>query len=73
MIQKIKDEYMVRILWNNHNDFGDENEHWNEICAWALEQFGLPGHRFSTKATETYMEFYFQNQADAVYFSLRWL
>jgi predicted RecB family nuclease len=73
MVQIIDREYRVRLLWNRHDVWGNELDKWNDICAWAIETFGLPGHRFSTKATEDYMDFYFQDEKDAIYFSLRWL
>ena len=43
---------------------------WNETCAWAVEQFGLPGDRFTTHATEEYMDFYFTDERDAILFEL---
>ena len=73
MIVKTKDdEYIVRIAWNTKNPYGLEIDGWNEICAWAIEKYGLPGHRFSTKCTENYMDFYFQDERDAIHFTLRW-
>lgn len=45
---------------------------WNEICAWAIEKFGLPGDRFTWHPTEDHMEFNFEHEEDAVYFILRW-
>jgi hypothetical protein len=59
----------VRIPWRQ----GDTILKWDETCAWALEQFGLPGDRFTYHPTEEYMDFYFINEADAIHFSLRWL
>jgi hypothetical protein len=43
---------------------------WNEICAWAVEYYGLPGDKFITHPTEDYMDFMFRNKEDAIYFSL---
>jgi hypothetical protein len=45
---------------------------WNEVCAWAIEYFGLPGDRFSTAANVDYMEFHFNSPKDALLMSLRW-
>jgi hypothetical protein len=45
---------------------------WNEVCAWAIEYFGLPGHRFNTHANVNYMEFIFDDPKDALLMSLRW-
>ena len=56
----------VRISWQENHDIPT----WNETCAWAVEQFGLPGDRFSTHATEEYMDFYFKDERDAILFQL---
>jgi hypothetical protein len=45
---------------------------WNETCAWAVEQFGLPGDRFTSHPTEDYMDFHFKDEKDAILFELRW-
>jgi len=55
----------VRIPWKK----GDIID-WNETCAWAIEQFGLPGDKFETHATEDYMDFYFKDERDAILFEL---
>lgn len=61
--------YTVRIPWRT----GDTSEKWNETCAWTVEQFGLPGSRFTWHPTEEYMDFVFHNSRDAIYFKLKWL
>ena len=48
-------------------------EAWNEVCAWCLEQYGLPGDKFEWHPCVDYMEFDFYNQKDAIHFMLRWL
>ena len=59
----------VRIPWVRQN----KNEvFWNEVCAWAIEYFGLPGDRFQTHANVNYMDFVFQSNKDALVMSLRW-
>jgi hypothetical protein len=59
----------VRIPWVRQNN----NEvFWNEICAWAIEYFGLPGDRFQTHANVNYMDFVFQSNKDALVMALRW-
>ena len=63
----------VRIPWNRGNSFSGTVDGWNQICAWAMEKFGLPGDKYTTHPTENYMDFYFQDERDAIYFSLRWL
>jgi len=59
----------VRLEWRKGRD---DTESWNEICAWTIEQFGLPGTRFTWHATEDYMNFYFPNEKDAIHFILKW-
>jgi hypothetical protein len=56
----------VRISWQENHDIPT----WNETCAWAVEQFGLPGDRYFTHATEEYMDFYFADARDAILFEL---
>jgi tRNA(Glu) U13 pseudouridine synthase TruD len=56
----------VRIPWiTGYNSYA-----WNEICASAIEKFGLPGDRYYTHATEEYMDFYFTDERDAILFQL---
>ena len=56
----------VRISWKEWHDIPT----WNKTCAWAVEQFGLPGDRYLTHATEEYMDFYFVDERDAIHFQL---
>lgn len=56
----------VRIPWETNHI----HSKWNETCAWAVEQFGLPGDRFTAHATEEYMDFYFVDERDAILFEL---
>ena len=58
----------VRISWRTNYKY----DMWNETCAWAIEQFGLPGNKFTTDPTVDYMDFYFKDERDAVHFELRW-
>ena len=59
----------VRIHWSREYD---NYSMWNEVCAWAIERFGLPGDRFSTVANVDYMEFRFDSKNDALLMCLRW-
>ena len=61
--------HTVTIPWRT----GDTNEKWNETCAWAIEEFGLPGQRFTWHPTEDHMDFVFTDSKDAIYFKLKWL
>lgn len=60
----------VRLPWEAGER--DSKDAWNEICAWTMEQFGLPGTRFTWHPTEDYMDFWFYNEKDAIHFLLRW-
>lgn len=59
----------VRIPWKTSDTLPPT---WNETCAWAIEQFGLPGNRFTTHLKEDYMYFHFKDEKDAILFELRW-
>lgn len=59
---------VIRIPWQ----IGDTITAWNEVCAWAIEQFGLPGTKFTAHPTADYMDFKFLDEQDAVFFALRW-
>ena len=60
---------IVRIPWTIRTD----NEgYWNEVCAWAIERFGLPGDKFVTSANINYMDFIFNNNKDALMMALMW-
>lgn len=59
----------VRIYWSREYD---NQQMWNEVCAWAIEYFGLPGDRFSTSANVNYMDFTFNSNKDALLMAIRW-
>lgn len=46
---------------------------WNEACAWAIEQFGLPGEKYVTHPNEDYMLFLFKDKKDAILMTLKWI
>jgi hypothetical protein len=57
----------VRIPWDRNYD----NEYrWNEVCARAIEVFGLPGDRFITHANIHCMDFIFKSNKDALMFAI---
>lgn len=58
---------VVRLTW----ELKDNNENWNDACAWAVESFGLPGEKFTTELTEDWMEFKFFEPHDAMLMALR--
>ncbi len=61
--------YKVKIVWK----LGQDNEEWwNESCIWVLEEYGLPGDRYTTTLTEGYLIYNFTKQEDAAMAALRW-
>lgn len=61
-----------RLYWGNLYHIDKKEVYWNEVCAWAIEKFGLPGNRFETHANTDYMDFNFYDDCDATMFSLMW-
>ena len=59
----------VRIPWSR----GGHLTMWNETCAWAMEEYGLPGTLYTCNLTPDYIDFHFHKEEHAVHFSLRWL
>jgi len=59
----------VRIPWVRRND---NETYWNEICAWTIERFGLPGDRFTSHANVNFMDFVFKSNKDALVMALMW-
>jgi hypothetical protein len=51
----------ITVTWDNQNGFW-----WNETCAKVLEQFGLPGERYTSHPETDYMTFKFINEYDAL-------
>lgn len=62
--------YLVQLKWEKGKN---TTYFWNEACAWAVEQFGLPGENYITHPTEDYMDFLFKNHDDAVLMTLKWV
>ncbi len=56
--------YSVKITWGLKSD--EYNLTWSETCARILEQFGLPGDRYTTEINSEYMIFNFTTQEDAM-------
>ena len=44
---------------------------WNEVCAQAMEIFGLPGNRYITEANVNDMTWYFKDPKDALIMTLK--
>lgn len=51
----------IVVLWQNQS-----NTWWNETCAQIIEQFGLPGNKYTTEITADFMSFKFKNTKDAL-------
>ena len=60
----------VAIPFVKHSDDG---YFWNEACAWAIEEFGLPGDRYVTYIGDRAIEFLFKNEKDAILMTLKWM
>lgn len=60
---------------------GQDIQHWNEMCALAVDLFGLPGYRYITNiivvdnkysfSGDTAMEWIFREEHDAILFRLK--
>ena len=70
MLESNPDWHLVELAWEKGKD---TTYFWNEACAWAVENFGLPGENYMTHPTENNMKFLFKNHADAVVFALKWI
>ena len=61
-------KYPVVIPWTPQLDTVTA---WNEICAQAMEIFGLPGNRYITDANVNDMTWYFRDEQDALLMTLK--
>jgi hypothetical protein len=61
-------KYPVTVPWSSQTDTVSA---WNEICADAMEMFGLPGDRYITDANVNDMTWYFRNEQDALIMILK--
>jgi len=57
----------VRISWSKEFD---NDQRWDDVCAWAVERFGLPGDRFECHSYFSYMDFVFTSNKDALLMAL---
>lgn len=62
--------YPVELKWEKGKD---TSYFWNEACAWAIENFGLPGQHYVTHPNPDYMLFLFKHEKDAIMMTLKWL
>jgi hypothetical protein len=64
------DWHLVELKWEK----GKDTEYfWNEACAWAVENFGLPGENYMTHPTRDCMKFLFKHEQHAVLMTLKWI
>ena len=70
MVESNPDWTLVELAWEKDKD---TSYFWNEACAWAVENFGLPGENYMTHPTENNMKFLFKNEEDAILFALKWI
>ena len=47
-------------------------EAWNEICAWTIDHFGLPGIRYQTEISTERMTWYFESKQDQLVMIVAW-
>jgi hypothetical protein len=59
--------HCVQVDWK----YNENDQYWNDLCAWAIETFGLPGNRFQFESTEVWMIWRFHTPNDAFLFQLR--
>ena len=62
--------HLVQLKWEKGKDTA---YFWNEACAWAVENFGLPGDNYVTHPTENHMDFLFKHEKDAILMTLKWI
>ena len=62
--------HLVELAWEKGKD---TDYFWNEACAWAIEQFGLPGENYVTHPTKDNMTFLFKHERDAILMTLKWV
>ena len=70
MTEENPDWHLVELVWEKGKD---TDYFWNEACAWAIEQFGLPGENYLTHPTKDNMKFLFKNESDAILMTLKWI
>ena len=60
----------IRVPWTDPYNHGDA---WNELLAWTVETYGLPGDsdKFSFHPTADFMDFMFKEENDAMMFQLK--
>ena len=58
----------IRVPWENPYT---KHSEWNELLAWTVETYGLPGEKVSFHPTADWMDFTFDSEDDALMFQLK--
>lgn len=58
----------IRVDWDTTKNTGQT---WNELLAWTVETYGLPGDKVSFHPSHDWMDFTFDNEQDALMFQLK--
>ena len=58
----------IQVPWENPYD---KDYMWNELLAWTMETYGLPGNRWTYHPTENFMDFHFPDEKDSLMFQLK--
>jgi len=58
----------IRVPWQDPHNHGDA---WNELLAWTVETYGLPGEKVSFHPKHDWMDFTFDNEQDALMFQIK--
>jgi len=58
----------IRVPWDTKKSTDAE---WNELLAWTVETYGLPGEKVSFHPTHDWMDFTFDDEQDALMFQLK--
>lgn len=58
----------IRVPWDTTRSTGKE---WNELLAWTVETYGLPGDKVSFHPRHDFMDFTFNDEKDALMFQVK--
>ena len=58
----------IRVPWTDPYNHGDS---WNELLAWTVETYGLPGEKVNFHPTADHMDFTFSDEKDALMFQVK--
>jgi hypothetical protein len=58
----------IRVPWETERSTGKA---WNELLAWTVETYGLPGEKVSFHPNHDWMDFTFTDENDALMFQIK--